>query len=403
MEYKYLKRYLDENEITITDLSKCIGVSRQAIYGWENKGIIPQKYNNVISDMCFFGYKCKCKLEFEISYDKCNSKFILDPTMDVELKDDEIIVSSFDDLGVSKRVVLDKKICNISNSNFDFDGFNIKLNIFRYETNIDYLNRKIKYTLYCSSDIYEKKKISSMYNNLLFNFKSNILSQEFSEFKDIINYVKLAELDIVMQVSTNEMEMLHQYNKEFKDSNISAMGMYLKYNDEQYDYLYSILGNKFEKIIKYYNGYYEYLNIIFICRDNIKSNIKYLESNYSSNIDDLSLTFRNDGLTIGFLDMLNIVFCHECGHLVFSYQKSKNKTFGEKCANYFVSYIYNGKYDYFNLFFTNLQPYIYHYPLVKPDIELMYNKIYNNDNILINTFDELYENYNEEVDKLYEG
>ena len=61
------------------------------------------------------------------------------------------------------------------------------------------------------------------------------------------------------------------------------------------------------------------------------------------------------------------IFTHEFGHLVFSWGKSKKKEEREKQANYFSSYILDGKLDLFIKNFTNLQPVEYHNPYLIGD------------------------------------
>jgi len=412
MEYKFLKKYLDNKSINITKLSSELNVSRQTIYGWNEKGVIPNKYEDAlykIIDTLDSSCGIDCKIEFEISYNGLNnSLFILDSDCPVALNDDNFIVVIIDEYGVRKQVSIKKGNYSLKliNSNNRFNEFNLlKLNIVRYETDIDYDSKKIKYILYCSTNKKRKQFMSSLvkYKFLMMKNRLEINIDENTNFKDVINYIKLNELDMVLLVSSDEMKTIYRELSYNKDRNDSPMGMYLKYYDRNYTFLCDVLGNKFKQDIEYLNNYYVYLNIIFICMDNIKSCIESLRINHSSILNDLSLTVRDDSLLICVDELFNKVFAHECGHLIFSYDDSQifDRVFEERRANYFVSFIFDGKYDYFNLYLTSLQSWMYKDPLVKPDIEYIYNLLFKkvSSNVSLN---ELFDNYNKEVDKLYE-
>lgn len=412
----YLKKFLDNKTINITNLSNKLNVSRQTIYCWNEKGVIPSKYEDAISNIVetFNSSSCiECKIEFYISYHGVSSGyFILDSDNIVTLEKDKLIVVNLDEYCERKYVV-------ISEDNYSvkyLDGYcefndieQLKLNIVRYETQVDYNNEKIKYVLYCSSNKKRNKIMSSMINNKYCAMKKRLELNidENTNFKDVINYVKFNELDMVLLVKKEEMKIIHNelsHNKNNNDSNetINLLGMFLRYDDSMYAFLISVLGEKIKHNIENLNRFYSYLNIIFICMDNINSTIDFLRINHFDILNDLSLTVRDDSLLIDSEHLLRKVFAHECGHLIFSYDNSciTDRVYEERRANYFVSFIYDGKYDYFNLFFTELQSYQYHNPLVKADIEEIYNIIFKRGNLSV-SLNKIFNDYNKEVDKLY--
>ena len=241
MEYKFLKKYLDNKSINITKLSNELNVSRQTIYGWNEKGVIPKKYEDDIFriiDRLDSSCGIDCKIEFEISYSGLkNSLFILDSDCSVILNDDNLIVVIIDEYGVRKQVLIKKGNYSLKliNSNSQFSELNLlKLNIVRYETDIDYDNKKIKYILYCSTNKKRKQFMISLvrYKFLMMKNRLEINIDENTNFKDVINYIKLNELDMVLLVSSDEMKIIYRelsYNKCMDNSStvIPLLGMYL--------------------------------------------------------------------------------------------------------------------------------------------------------------------------------
>lgn len=418
MNYKIIKNFLEHNKkMTITDLSKKLNISRQTIYDWNEKGVIPKKYEEIISknilsnqiDNNILG--TILKIDFEVSYGNLGRGFfVIDKDSKIIINDQELIVDIIDEYKkrIKFRIDKDNFIISSVDKDVDFEMFyDLSLNIIRYETDIDTKNKRIKYILYCSVINKDMKFMSSINKNMYIMLKNKLyftLDGDIT-FKNIINYVKLNEIDSVFVVNNDEMKMLYRklsYNRDYFNSKTEAMGLYVKYNDSIYEFLKKILGDKFDNFIEYYRGCYEYLNIIFICMDNIKSNLRFLRKDYSEIFREISLTVKENGLYLDNMDLLKIVFAHECGHLIFSYSSSYNEEFEERRANYFVSFIFSGKYDYFTLFFVKLQPIIYHNPLVIPEIESKYNLIFNNTVDSVKSLKDMYDEYYKNVDKLYE-
>ncbi len=63
------------------------------------------------------------------------------------------------------------------------------------------------------------------------------------------------------------------------------------------------------------------------------------------------------------------VFTHEFGHLVFDWVESTQREKREKQANYFSSYITDGKIDEFILWVTRQQPKEYNNPYLKGNLK----------------------------------
>jgi hypothetical protein len=65
--------------------------------------------------------------------------------------------------------------------------------------------------------------------------------------------------------------------------------------------------------------------------------------------------------------LMEKVLTHEFGHLVFKWTNQQDRYIQEKQANYFSSYINDGKIDGFIVDFTRRQPVEYHNPYLIGD------------------------------------
>lgn len=467
--YKELEQFLNSNpNITILDLSKEIGVSRQTVYVWKRKQEIPNDKiekvrrfieNNSHNKETLFKEKTNALYSWReekakekntlptlilsnaslnlLSYTTINNKkdilnikgiglnkyneygeelyeLLIKESVKIDLsinfefnysskeillinKNDEIILKN-DELFINdnpiKEYIISFNDKYLKNNNLN----NLKFNIIRYETVINIKKQKIEYTIFCSeqplkkdinkyvSNFKDKYKNKLLYNNPLF------ITAEF-DFKDVVSYIKAGELDIVLEITKEEMESLRKYklNREINDE---TLGLYIKYTNHIYDDLKDKLGDKITNEIDRYKGYYNYLNIILICNENINNRLNsWIDNNYEE-LKQVSRTINKKGNLFSILDFKRIVFIHELGHLIFSYNESYSGL-EEKQANYIVSNYFDGKYDYFINFMVKFQNNMYQNPLLKPEIDYILNDKYEDINNMYNT-------YNKEVNSLYE-
>lgn len=407
MEYKILKDYLEQNHITMVELSRKINISRQSIYDWGKKGYIPSKYEGVVNKIVSSINEVSCQIEFDIEYG--NGDFIVDFDMVICYDGNEWGIKQ----GVLEKnpvVTLDGVKCSIDQN----DVIGLNMYIVRYETEISYIDQSIKYTLYCSSVKRRKHFIFNREKGMFESVKNAVFSnlRNGYSFTDIINYVKINELDIVLEVTSEQMDIVYREvrsageEREFYEFN--AMGVFIKYDD----YNYTNLNKNREQLRELFNiisdfkGYYRYLNIILLCPDYVKKCLRkarIVNGEDGKNVlENISLVVRTDGGSICKSDLFEKVFLHECGHLIFSYNEGYDVEFEERRANYFASFVYNGKYDLLILFISGFQSMVYRSPLVKPISVLYYYEM----KLYIEKLDELINNYKDyytEVEKLYYG
>ena len=109
---------------------------------------------------------------------------------------------------------------------------------------------------------------------------------------------------------------------------------------------------------------------IWLCESLIKECADKLLDEYMQKLFPNSILSKNDVNTAR-LSMEKLLFekvlTHEFGHLVFKWTNQKDRAIEEKKANYFSSYINDGKLDGFIADFTRRQPVEYHNPYLLGD------------------------------------
>ena len=399
MTFKELEYLLEINDkLNISELAKELNISRQAIHIWKNKNTIPKKYIKKVLEISNSSTQNKIVvIDVEVDYKK---EFILIGNK-VSFKGDILEITGINEFG--KPIIKEYKKNSYVVNEYEQNAFYM---IERYETKIDYKKEIIKYRLYCMCTgvgvlkrkyLFNDSKLARYYNIYELNLYSKIF--ENYNFKDIVNYVKLKEEDIIIDLDKEKFkEIYNTFNcKSDEKYDIEPMGFYLKADRNIYDKLTKLL----EDFCCYQNRKFEYLNCIFICSEVIKENMNYIifDQNYIEILSKMTKGIYSID-TINTEDLYKVVLTHEIGHLIFSYNQTNDKRVEERKANYIVSRIYNNKYDLFNKYLTTHQSYIYEDILIKPETKLMYESINSTTTNFLKLSD--YENYYKEVEKLYE-
>lgn len=259
--------------------------------------------------------------------------------------------------------------------------------------NINVDDKLKKITCNVQKNVMKKKFISCIPNKdkefnlykyfvvLLINFQdyclhNNKVKMELSDFKMkryLLAILHLLSLECIVTIDTNTMADLtfKKYSINYSNNNngilmsedkihsvfsiirkIESMGVYFKQLPLSYlnesDELRKLKNKFIEEGLN--DNVSEINNIIFICEDNMKFFLDKLE-NY-------------DRKKISKDDLIRLVYLHEIGHLIFSYEKSNDRLIQERQANLVASYLSGGFKDDAIETITKYQLEEYHNPLL---------------------------------------
>lgn len=411
MTFEEFEKEIETYEkLNISKMADMLGVTRQTLHLWKAENKIPTRYltkvKNIISivshNINIF------KIEFEIDYKRENlilNRHTLIWIRENEIKLDMVYVDN--NLTTKKFEPWEYKITEYESTK------KVEIaHIWRYETDIDYRYKTIKYCLYCTTTANGnfrpllKRNIAnilSLFENKLREkwYEDNSLNKNMVDFKNIVNLVKFGECDFVLDLPKEQFyEIYNKYSRKNQgDSKIEPMGFYIQLPFDRFTDICEVI--KISET-RYDNMPYKYINCIFICGEIIRDNMKKL-------LEDREIICKMSMMTKGievsnelnYYDLYNLVLAHEIGHLIFSYQMTDDEFLEEKRANYMVSHLFDNKYDLFNKHLTTQQPPAYRDILLKPETKIMYRVIEDIPSGTLNLHD--YEDYYREIERLYEA
>jgi hypothetical protein len=190
----------------------------------------------------------------------------------------------------------------------------------------------------------------------LFERYSNITLEKAKggDFKDLIHFVEYHTLRKIRQKNKEDIENIY---KEIEET-----------REEEEEKESSV--NKGQRELDYLGCFVPALCEIWLCGSLIKETANKLADEYMQKLFPNSSLLKNDieaaQLSMAKL-LLEKVLTHEFGHLVFKWTNQQDGYIQEKQANYFSSYINDGKIDGFIVDFTRRQPVEYHNPYLIGD------------------------------------
>ena len=189
-----------------------------------------------------------------------------------------------------------------------------------------------------------------------FKHYSNVLLRkaENGSFYDLIHFVEYHTLRKIRQKNKEDIEKIYkgieepQECEEGKESSV----------------------NKGQRELDYLGCFVPALCEIWICESLIKDKAEKLADEYIQKLFLNSILSKND-VDTAHLSMAKLllekVLTHEFGHLVFKWTNQQDRYIQERQANYFSSYINDGKIDGFIADFTRRQAVEYHNPYLLGD------------------------------------
>lgn len=182
-----------------------------------------------------------------------------------------------------------------------------------------------------------------------FKYYSNVLLRkaENGSFYDLIHFVEYHTLRKIRQKNKKDIEKIY---KEVEEPREEEEGKELSINNGHRE-------------LDYLGCFVPALCEIWLCESLIKETANELADEYIQKLFPNSSLLKN-ALETAQSSMAKLlmekVLTHELGHLVFKWTNQQDRYIQEKQANYFSSYINDGKIDGFIADFTRRQPAEYH-------------------------------------------
>jgi cell division ATPase FtsA len=189
-----------------------------------------------------------------------------------------------------------------------------------------------------------------------FKHYSNVLLRkaENGSFYDLIHFVEYHTLRKIRQKNKEDIEKIY---KEIEETREEEEGKELSVNNGHRE-------------LDYLGCFVPALCEIWLCESLIKETANKLADEYMQKLFPNSSLLKND-IEAAQLSMAKLliekVLTHEFGHLIFKWTNQQDGYIQEKQANYFSSYINDGKIDGFIADFTRRQPVEYHNPYLIGD------------------------------------